>query len=142
MRRQPSAWGIGVGVQWAGRAHTVMGQQFRFRAQPPASGHNGGGATVPAFGHPERKANTSLITAITAQSNTTSRFQHTNLPIAFINCYHGPSSRHALGPLTPAHVTDEHAQSARTVDIPADVKDALKAFRFNNRKGNAAISSG
>ncbi|RSH88114.1 uncharacterized protein EHS24_000641 [Apiotrichum porosum] len=30
--------------------------------------------------------------------------------------------------------------SARTVDIPADVKDALKAFRFNNRKGNAAIS--
>ncbi|KAL7420335.1 hypothetical protein Q5752_005305 [Cryptotrichosporon argae] len=30
--------------------------------------------------------------------------------------------------------------STRTVDIPADVKDALKKFRFNNRKGNAAIS--
>ncbi|WWD22844.1 hypothetical protein CI109_107338 [Kwoniella shandongensis] len=30
--------------------------------------------------------------------------------------------------------------STRTVDIPSDVTDALKKFRFNNRKGNAAIS--
>ncbi|KAK8844605.1 hypothetical protein IAR55_006452 [Kwoniella newhampshirensis] len=30
--------------------------------------------------------------------------------------------------------------STRTVDIPGNVLDALKKFRFNNRKGNAAIS--
>ncbi|WVQ85205.1 hypothetical protein IAT38_007370 [Cryptococcus sp. DSM 104549] len=30
--------------------------------------------------------------------------------------------------------------STRTVDIPADVLDALKKFRFKNTKGNAAIS--
>ncbi|KAI9633125.1 uncharacterized protein MKK02DRAFT_39101 [Dioszegia hungarica] len=29
---------------------------------------------------------------------------------------------------------------SRTVDIPADVKDALKKFRFANNKGTAAIS--
>lgn len=30
--------------------------------------------------------------------------------------------------------------STRTVDIPADVKEALKQFRFQKSKGNAAIS--
>lgn len=32
--------------------------------------------------------------------------------------------------------------STRTVDIPADVKEALKQFRFQKSKGNAAISGG
>ncbi|ORY27360.1 hypothetical protein BCR39DRAFT_560089 [Naematelia encephala] len=35
---------------------------------------------------------------------------------------------------------DSQAMSTRTVDIPADVKDELKKFRFAHRKGSSALS--
>lgn len=42
---------------------------------------------------------------------------------------------------SPSVVGTSNDQS-RTVEITADVKDALKKFRFTHQRGNAAISSG
>ena len=39
--------------------------------------------------------------------------------------------------LHPQPLTDQ----SRTVDIPQEVKDALKKFRFSRHKGTSAISS-